>query len=136
MQILKKIKNTTLTFLELIQIRLEMARIELIEQKNFLIKLFCLVSLSFIFLLVSFISLLFGLNSILEPSQKSAVFFSISAVMLVIILIFLFSIRNILKRQRNFMNTTLTEMKYDIQALKHSLKKNSDNSLSDRQELL
>ncbi|EJS89379.1 hypothetical protein AAUPMB_06408 [Pasteurella multocida subsp. multocida str. Anand1_buffalo] len=35
MQILQKIKNIALTSLELIHVRLDMARIELVEQKNF-----------------------------------------------------------------------------------------------------
>lgn len=74
MQILKKIKNATLTSLELIQVRLEMARIELIEQKDFLIKLVSILAICLVLLLISFISLLFGLNAILSPEIKHTFF--------------------------------------------------------------
>ncbi|MGC7560865.1 phage holin family protein [Pasteurella sp. PK-2025] len=121
MQILQKIKNITLTSIELLQVRLEMARIELVEQKNFLVALFSVLFFIFILFLVSFISLLFGLNAVLDPEMKKIVFFAVSAVAFFIILILLLIMRGILKKQRNFMLTTLTEMKHDIQALKGAL---------------
>ncbi|WND42538.1 phage holin family protein [Pasteurella multocida] len=121
MQILQKIKNITLTSLELIHVRLDMARIELVEQKNFLITLLSALFVIFILLLVSFISLLFGLNSLLDPEIKQIVFFAISAGAFFLILILLQLMRKILKKQRNFMVDTLTEVKHDIQAIKGAL---------------
>ncbi|GJH42464.1 phage holin family protein [Pasteurella canis] len=121
MQILQKVKNITLTSLELVHVRLEMARIELVQQKNFLVTLFTALFLILILLLVSFISLLFGLNSIIEPEIKHIVFFGISAGAFLIILILLLVMRNIVAKQRNFMVTTLSEVKNDIQALKGAL---------------
>ncbi|MGY4677100.1 phage holin family protein [Pasteurella sp. P03HT] len=121
MQILQKIKNITLTSLELVQVRLDMARVELIQQKNFLVTLLTALFLILILLLVSFISLLFGLNSIIDPEIKHLVFFGISAGAFFIILILLLVMRNTVAKQRNFMVTTLTEIKGDIQALKGAL---------------
>ncbi|MDP9501217.1 phage holin family protein [Bisgaard Taxon 45] len=131
MQILQKIKNISLTSLELIHVRLDMARIELVKQKNFLITLLSVLFVIFILLLVSFISLLFGLNALLEPEIKHIVFFSISAGAFLLILILLLLMRNTLNKQRHFMVDTLTEVKHDIQAIKGAL---GSPSAKDHQE--
>lgn len=136
MQILHKVKNITLTSLELIHVRLEMARIELVEQKNFLVTLFTALFLILILLLISFISLLFGLNSIIAPEIKHLVFFGISAGAFLIILILLLVMRNTITKQRNFMVTTLDEVKNDIQALKGALSSQNKKGSSSDTEFL
>lgn len=131
MQILQKVKNITLTSLELIHVRLEMARIELVEQKNFLVTLFTALFL----ILISFISLLFGLNSVIAPEIKHLVFFGISAGAFLIILILLLVMRDTVTKQRNFMVTTLAEVKNDIQALKGALGSQAKKEPSDTELL-
>ena len=107
MQIIQKIKNTLITTLELTQIRLQM-----------LIILF-----SSLLLLVSFISLLFGLDSYLAPENKITVFFSISVISLFIVFILAFGLSRFLKKQKTFMMDTVIEIQQDISALKNIIGK-------------
>lgn len=80
-------KNSVVTLLEIAQVRGEMARIEITEQKNQLISVVIIALLAFIFLLVSFISLLFGLDNYLLPENKIKVFFSISIIAILVVII-------------------------------------------------
>nr|WP_231284620.1 phage holin family protein [Pasteurella bettyae] len=121
------IKNSAFTLLELAQVRLEMARIELNEQKNQLILTLALVLLSSIFLLISFISLLFGLNTILSEEQKVWVFFLISGMGILFVFILGGIVISSLKKQRHFMEATLQEVKLDIEAMKKATQLKQDN---------
>lgn len=113
------IKNLFITSLELLHVRLEMARIELIQQKERLIFSIILAFSGLILMLIALISALFGLDAvILDPTVKVKIFFSISAVALAIVFIFALIIIRSLRQQRTFMSETLSELKLDIMALK------------------
>lgn len=114
-------KNSVVTLLEIAQVRGEMARIEITEQKNQLISVVIIALLAFIFLLVSFISLLFGLDNYLLPENKIKVFFSISIIAILVVIICFALIFSSLKKQRSFMQSTLEELKLDIAAFKSAL---------------
>lgn len=114
-------KNSLVTLLEIIQVRGEMARLEINEQKNQLVSVLVLALLIFIFLLVSFISLLFALDNYLLPEYKVVVFFAISGISLLLVLLFVWGVLASLKKQANFMKSTLGELKLDIAAFKNAL---------------
>ncbi|MDH2925392.1 putative superfamily III holin-X [Nicoletella semolina] len=120
-QIKNSIKNTVVTVLELAHVRLDMARIELVQQKNYLITTLIAVFVIFVSLLVAFLSLLFGLHSVLDPEMQKIVFFSISGgAMLVCLLMGIIILRS-LKKQSHFMTQTLNEIRSDIIAIKSTL---------------
>lgn len=120
MQIIGKMKRAFITAAELAQIRLHMMSIELIQLKNSLLAILSALLLTFIFLLTGLISLLFGLEHYLAPESKAAVFFSITAVACLAVLILLFIILRLFNRQRRFMSSTLTEIQRDVSALKQA----------------
>ena len=123
MQIIQKIKNTLITTLELTQIRLQMLRIDFIQLKNSLLSSLIIILFSSLLLLVSFISLLFGLDSYLAPENKITVFFSISVIALLIVLFLAFGLSRFLKKQKTFMMDTVIEIQQDISALKNIIGK-------------
>lgn len=123
MQIIQKIKNTLITTLELTQIRLQMLRIDFIQLKNALLSSLIIILFSSLLLLVSFISLLFGLDSYLAPENKITVFFSISVISLFIVFILAFGLSRFLKKQKTFMMDTVIEIQQDISALKNIIGK-------------
>ena len=123
MQIIQKIKNTLITTLELTQIRLQMLRIDFIQLKNSLLSSLIIILFSSLLLLVSFISLLFGLDSYLAPENKITVFFSISVISLFIVFILAFGLSRFLKKQKTFMMDTVIEIQQDINALKNIIGK-------------
>lgn len=123
MQIIQKIKNTLITILELTQIRLQMLRIDFIQLKNSLLSTLVIILFAFLLLLVSFISLLFGLNSYLSPENKITAFFSISVIALLIVLFLAFGLSRFLKKQKTFMMDTVREIQQDINALKNIIGK-------------
>ena len=123
MQIIQKIKNTLITTLELTQIRLQMLRIDFIQLKNSLLSSLIIILFSSLLLLVSFISLLFGLDSYLAPENKITVFFSISVISLSIVFILAFGLSRFLKKQKTFMMDTVIEIQQDISALKNIIGK-------------
>lgn len=123
MQIIQKIKNTLITTLELTQIRLQMLRIDFIQLKNSLLSSLIIILFSSLLLLVSFISLLFGLDSYLAPENKITVFFSISVISLFIVLLLAFELSRFLKKQKTFMMDTVIEIQQDISALKNIIGK-------------
>ena len=123
MQIIQKIKNTLITTLDLTQIRLQMLRIDFIQLKNSLLSSLIIILFSSLLLLVSFISLLFGLDSYLAPENKITVFFSISVISLFIVFILAFGLSRFLKKQKTFMMDTVIEIQQDISALKNIIGK-------------
>lgn len=123
MQIIQKIKNTLITTLELTQIRLQMLRIDFIQLKNSLLSSLIIILFSSLLLLVSFISLLFGLDSYLAPENKITVFFSISVIALFIVFILAFGLSRFFKKQKTFMMDTVIEIQQDISALKNIIGK-------------
>lgn len=114
-------RNSFVTLLEIIQVRGEMARLEINEQKNQLISVLVLALLVFIFLLFSFVSLLFALDNYLSPEYKVVAFFVISGISFVLVLLFAWGIIASFKKQTAFMQSTLDELKLDIAAFKSAL---------------
>ena len=123
MQIIRKIKNAFITTLELAQVRLQMMSIELIQLKNSLITTLVTILVAFLLLLVAFISLLFGLDNYLEPQTKINVFFSISAGALFLVVLLIFIVLRLLKKQSSFMSGTILEIQRDVTALKNIVSK-------------
>ncbi|HGO5855347.1 TPA: phage holin family protein [Mannheimia haemolytica] len=120
-------RNSLVTLLEILQVRGEMARLEISEQKNQLVSILVLVLLVFIFLLVSFISLLFALDNYLLPEYRVIAFFAISGFSLLLVLFFVWGILSSLKKQTSFMQSTLDELKLDIAAFKTALSFKDNN---------
>ena len=100
-----------------------MLRIDFIQLKNSLLSSLIIILFSSLLLLVSFISLLFGLDSYLAPENKITVFFSISVISLFIVLLLAFGLSRFLKKQKTFMMDTVIEIQQDISALKNIIGK-------------
>lgn len=114
-------RNSIVTLLEIAQVRGEMARLEINEQITRLILLIISILLAFIFLLISALSFLFGLDNYLPSEQKIKVFFTIAIISLIAVVICGFLLFASLKKQRSFMQSTLSELKLDIAAFKSAL---------------
>lgn len=114
-------RNSIVTLLEIAQVRGEMARLEINEQITRLISVIIFILLAFIFLLISALSLLFGLDNYLLPEQKIKVFFGIAIFAILAVVVCGFLLFNSLKKQRSFMQDTLNELKLDIAAFKSAL---------------
>ncbi|WP_386689866.1 phage holin family protein [Lonepinella sp. MS14437] len=115
------VKNMLITLLELAQVRLDMARIELIQQKEQLVITLISALLFIVFLLITLISGLFAVNVYFEdPSQRLIAFLTISGITLLLAVAVIFIILNSLKKQRTFMQNTLEEVKLDIATLKQA----------------
>ena len=115
------VKNSFVTALELIGVRLEMAKLELNEQKESLLLIILLALTCFLFLLYAGLSLLFALNTWLPENDKFSVFMFIGVGCMILILIFALIILRLIRRQRGFLDTTIRELKLDIAAIKQSV---------------
>ena len=115
------VKNSFVTALELIGVRLEMAKLELNEQKESLLLIILLALACFLFLLFAGLSLLFALNTWLPENDKFSVFMFIGVGCMILILIFALIILRLIRRQRGFLDTTIRELKLDIAAIKQSV---------------
>jgi uncharacterized membrane protein YqjE len=115
------VKNSFVTALELIGVRLEMAKLELNEQKESLLLIILLALTCFLFLLFAGLSLLFALNTWLPENDKFSVFMFIGVGCMILILIFALIILRLIRRQRGFLDTTIRELKLDIAAVKQSV---------------
>ena len=115
------VKNSFVTALELIGVRLEMAKLELNEQKESLLLIILLALTCFLFLLLAGLRLLFALNTWLPENDKFSVFMFIGVGCMILILIFALIILRLIRRQRGFLDTTIRELKLDIAAIKQSV---------------
>ncbi len=115
------VKNSFVTALELIGVRLEMAKLELNEQKESLLLIILLALTCFLFLLFAGLSLLFALNTWLPENDKFSVFMFIGVGCMILILIFALIILRLIRRQRGFLDTTIRELELDIAAIKQSV---------------
>ncbi|MBE2894279.1 phage holin family protein [Spirabiliibacterium falconis] len=119
------VKNTVVTALELASVRLEMATIELSYMKSRLITVIICTLLALFLFLFSGISLLFALDAWLPVEQKSSVFFLITGLGFVFILLLGIAIVVILRKQKGFLPETVNEIKQDVAAIKRALRSNS-----------
>lgn len=105
---------------ELLWIRLRMLRLDAIAQLQSIIVLMVLVVLAGVMFFLGFISLLFGLNTVLSPQAKVWVFFSLAILFLLLILILTILIIKLLRKQSQFMIKTLDAMSEDLSYLRHT----------------
>ncbi|PIT06665.1 hypothetical protein BGI40_06730 [Snodgrassella communis] len=105
---------------ELLWIRVRMLRLDAIAQLQSIITLLVLIMLAGLMFFLGFISLLFGLNTLLTPQAKIWVFFGIAILFLLLILLMSIAIIKLLRKQSQFMTETLAAMNEDINYLKHT----------------
>ncbi|TNH04662.1 phage holin family protein [Testudinibacter sp. TR-2022] len=115
------IKNSLITALELLNVRLEMAKLEFNEQKEQLIFILILSLCGFLLLLFAGFSLFFALNAWLPEPYKFSVFASISVGCLLLVMVLAALIIRTIRRQRGFLDSTLKELKLDIAAIRQSI---------------
>ncbi|PIT23530.1 hypothetical protein BGI37_12510 [Snodgrassella alvi] len=105
---------------ELLWVRVRMLRLDAIAQLQSIVVLMVLVVLAGVMFFLGFISLLFGLNTLLTPQTKVWVFFGIAILFLLLILLMTVLIIKLLRKQSQFMTETLTAINEDIGYLKRS----------------
>ena len=105
---------------ELLWIRLRMLRLDTIAQLQSIIVLMVLVVLAGVMFFLGFISLLFGLNTVLSPQAKVWVFFGLAILFLLLILLLTILIIKLLRKQSQFMTKTLDAMSEDLSYLRHT----------------
>lgn len=105
---------------ELLWIRLRMLRLDAIAQLQSIIVLMVLVVLAGVMFFLGFISLLFGLNTVLSPQAKVWVFFGLAILFLLLILLLTILIIKLLRKQSQFMTKTLDAMSEDLSYLRHT----------------
>ncbi|WP_417614630.1 phage holin family protein [Oceanisphaera sp.] len=111
---INSLKELLHTVTELLFVRFKMARIEFVAQKERMVRLGILAFVAVMLFLMSYISLLFGLNAVLSPEAKVWVFFALSAVMLLLMIWAFWSISRNLMGQRRFLAKTLHELQEDV----------------------
>ena len=111
---INSLKELLHTVTELLFVRFKMARIEFVAQKERMVRLGILAFVAVMLFLMSYISLLFGLNMVLSPSAKVWVFFALSAIMLLLMAWAFWSISRNLTNQRRFLTKTLHELQEDV----------------------
>ncbi|WP_180295718.1 phage holin family protein [Snodgrassella communis] len=117
---LRKLKIWLTYGSELLWIRVRMLRLDAIAQLQSIIALLVLIMLAGLMFFLGFISLLFGLNTLLTPQAKIWVFFGIAILFLLLILLMSIAIIKLLRKQSQFMTETLAAMNEDINYLKHT----------------
>ncbi|MGO1247902.1 MAG: phage holin family protein [Oceanisphaera sp.] len=108
------LKELLHTVTELVFVRAKMARLEFVAQKERMVRLGILAFMAVMLFLMSYISLLFGLNTVLSPSTKIAVFFTLSGVLFLLMIWAFWSISRNLAGQRQFLANTLHELQEDV----------------------
>ncbi|MCO6519792.1 MAG: phage holin family protein [Snodgrassella sp.] len=117
---LRKLKIWLTYGSELLWIRVRMLRLDAIAQLQSIITLLVLIMLAGLMFFLGFISLLFGLNTLLTPQAKIWVFFGIAILFLLLILLISIAIIKLLRKQSQFMTETLAAINEDINYLKHT----------------
>ncbi|MCO6505759.1 MAG: phage holin family protein [Snodgrassella sp.] len=117
---LRKLKIWLTYGSELLWIRVRMLRLDAIAQLQSIITLLVLIMLAGLMFFLGFISLLFGLNTLLTPQAKIWVFFGIAILFLLLILLMSIAIIKLLRKQSQFMTETLAAINEDINYLKHT----------------
>ncbi|PSJ16373.1 phage holin family protein [Nitrosomonas supralitoralis] len=118
MEEFKYLKDSTFTLLKLLTLRLKMARIELIDLKDGLAKGVGMLMTASLMFLFGFISLLFGLDTILTIEQKIWGFFGIAATCFLMTIILYFYALSKLSANQNFMQETLQGISDDFEIAK------------------
>lgn len=111
---INSLKELLHTISELLFVRFNLARIEFVAQKERVVRLGILALMSVMLFFMSYISLMFGLNVVLSTQMKIWVFFSLSALLFLIMIGIFLSINRNLVSQRRFLADTLHELQEDM----------------------
>lgn len=110
---------------ELLLLRLRILALELNAQAGNAVKVIAVIIFAAVLLLVCLISLLFGLNSILEPQARIWFFFGFAAVLFFIVIGLLFWCISSWKNQGGQLLGTLQDMQQDFAYLRGRMGRNS-----------
>ena len=99
---------------ELLLVRLQMARVDILDLKNTLIKVLLSTVAALILFLLGFICLLFGLNAVLSPLAKIWVFFGLAVLSLLVIGLLVMNALSALKGQQACLQSTLKGLQEDV----------------------
>ena len=99
---------------ELLLVRLQMARVDILDLKNTLIKVLLSTVAALILFLLGFICLLFGLNAVLSPLAKIWVFFGLAELSLMVIGLLVMNALSALKGQQACLQSTLKGLQDDV----------------------
>ena len=102
------------TVVELLLVRLQMARVDILDLKNTLIKVLLSTVAALILFLLGFICLLFGLNAVLSPLAKIWVFFGLAVLSLLVIGLLVMNALSALKGQQACLQSTLKGLQDDV----------------------
>lgn len=111
---INSLKELLHTISELLFVRFNLARIEFVAQKERMLRLGILALMSVMLFFMSYISLLFGLNTILSTEMKVWVFFALAAGLFLLMLTIFWSIARNLSSQRRFFAKTLQDLQDDV----------------------
>ncbi len=99
---------------ELLLVRLQMARVDILDLKNTLSKVLLSTVAALILFLLGFICLLFGLNAVLSPLAKIWVFFGLAVLSLLVIGLLVMNALSALKGQQACLQSTLKGLQDDV----------------------
>ena len=99
---------------ELLLVRLQMARVDILDLKNTLIKVLLSANAALVLFLLGFICFLFGLNAVLSPLAKIWVFFGLAVVSLLVIAVLIMRVLSGLKDQQACLQSTLKGLQEDV----------------------
>ena len=99
---------------ELLLVRLQMARVDILDLKNTLIKVLLSAIAALVLFLLGFICFLFGLNAVLSPLAKIWVFFGLAMVSLLVIAVLIMRVLSGLKDQQACLQSTLKGLQEDV----------------------
>lgn len=99
---------------ELLLVRLQMARVDILDLKNTLIKVLLSAIAALVLFLLGFICFLFGLNAVLSPLAKIWVFFGLAVVSLLVIAVLIMRVLSGLKDQQTCLQSTLKGLQEDV----------------------
>ena len=100
--------------LELMLVRLQMARVDILGLKNALLKVLIAAIAALILFLLGFLCLLFGLNAVLSPAAKIWVFFGLAVLSVVVIAVLVLMVLHTLKGQQSCLQSTLKGLQDDM----------------------
>ena len=99
---------------ELLLVRLQMARVDILDLKNTLIKVLLSAIAALVLFLLGFICFLFGLNAVLSPLAKIWVFFGLAVASLLVIAVLIMRVLSGLKDQQACLQSTLKGLQEDV----------------------
>ena len=99
---------------ELLLVRLQMARVDILDLKNTLIKVLLSAIAALVLFLLGFICFLFGLNAVLSPLAKIWVFFGLAVVSVLVIAVLIMRVLSGLKDQQACLQSTLKGLQEDV----------------------